>query len=203
MLVAIARVTSDRLSSSTDLFRELIDSALINYHTVGFSLFDHSMMDLSSPLNQRTYGIVSLGSIASIFFIVWRKLGFETSSAIEEMAEYLDQAVNIGQGSDGTPLVYNAFGTVLYSIYQGGGLILTIFLPFVYGFYLVRLSSQSMVSPNLYNVSILTALVYIGIFGIFQPVLSGNYWLYLILIWVLVGNRKICSKQRKEMIKYP
>jgi oligosaccharide repeat unit polymerase len=166
----------------------ILDQAIIGYHTVGFSLFDGELNSSQSLLNQdRTFGLASSGIFERILVLLLRRFDKDIDSIPGQVGSSLHEFRIVGY-KNSQPMIYNAFGTVLYTIYMDGGLIFTLLLPSIYGFYLAKFSMLTSKNMTIYNLSFLLALIYLGIFGIFQPLLVGNYWLYLIYIRTLVPS---------------
>lgn len=169
------------------LFQTIFNKSIIEYHTLGFSLFDAHLNNASSPLgSEMTYGRASLGNLEALPTIVLRKLFGENNEILQsvpsEIALYLNTPEILGYSQDKSPLTYNAFGTILYTLYIDGGLFFIILMSIVYGFFLLKFSYFSIKYPTVYSISVLICLAYIGFFGIFQPILIGNWLIYLIII---------------------
>ncbi len=193
-LILISYVTIARSGSNFQL-EELIKRYVIEYHTLSFSLFDDELSNPMSLINQdRTYGRASLGILERICVLFIRRFDKSIDSVPEQVGTYLNDFRILGYDHSGKPLIFNAYGTILYPIYMDGGLILILLLSIIYGFYLVRITSLSIVKPNVYNISILFTLSYLGIFGIFTPLITGNYWLVLLYIKLILRNKLIPKK---------
>lgn len=165
---------------------DLADKFVYEYHTLGFTLFDQELNRQQSLLNQHTTNrMSSLGTIERSAVLLFRRFDRNIDSSSVEIGRSLSKFRVVGY-VNGKPILSNAFGTVLYSLYMDGGLILVLIVTFTYGFYLQKFSWLVRINSSIYNLSVLLTLIYIGIFGIFMPLLAGSYWLYLIYVRVLL-----------------
>lgn len=163
--------------------KEFISIYVIDYHTESFVMFDYELKDKNSLLHDRSYGRTSLGGLErgfSFLLALFRiPIYFQVQSDL--VGDYLHKSRLLGYTPEGVPKEYNAFGSVLFSLYRDGGILFTIILGTLFGF-LVSKFSQSIFSLNPYKLSILASLLFIGIFGIFQPVLSGPILLTILFL---------------------
>ncbi|PJZ58171.1 O-antigen polymerase [Leptospira barantonii] len=174
IFVLITLVGMMRDSSRKYNLKEAVDSYVIDYHTESFSMFDHELKDQNSMLHERTYGRASLGGLERgfSFMLGLFRLPFQIQVQSDLIGGYLHKNRLLGYTADGRPKEYNAFGSVLFSLYKDGGIFFSVLMGIVFGFF-VALSSKAIISLNPYRLSILSCLLFIGIFGIFQPVLGG------------------------------
>ena len=185
----ILMISISILRSSSDFDPlALMERYVIDYHTGGFSLFDQDLNDQRSLLNQdNAYGISSLGSLERLVVLFLRRFDTSIDSSSTEIGLALSEFRIVGSRNGGK-IILNAYGTVLYSIYRDGGLIATLILPSIYGFFLAKFSFITSKHPSIYNISIILILGYLGIFGIFTPLLTSNYWLCLMYINMFVPS---------------
>ncbi|PJZ29754.1 O-antigen polymerase [Leptospira kmetyi] len=185
IFVLIVLVGAMRNSSRKVDFKEIVDSYVIDYHTESFVMFDHELKDKSSMLHERTYGRSSLGGLERgfSFMLGLFRIPFQIQVQSDLIGGYLHKNRLLGYTSDGKPKEYNAFGSVLFSLYKDGGATFTIIMGIIFGF-CMALFSKAMISLNPYQLSILSCLLFIGIFGIFQPVLGGPILLSTLFIGV-------------------
>jgi oligosaccharide repeat unit polymerase len=184
MTGALALITSLRVSDSNkavthDWSRSI--HQFIDYHTIGFSIFDHDIMRPDSLLHRPSYGRSSLGAIDRLAVRFLRLFGSEKVAQSEWNGATLQTHRIIGRNADGAPMHYNAFGTVFYSLYRDGGILMCIFGATIFGFYLARFSA-AISSRNFYGLAMVSALFFIGIYGIFQPILESPIYLTLLLM---------------------
>jgi oligosaccharide repeat unit polymerase len=187
LFIIIINISFARSGSEEKNLEDIINQSIIEYHTLGFSIFDGELNSSQSLLNQdRTFGLASSGIFEKILVLLLRRFDKNIDGISGQVGINLNEFRLVGYKNNGEAMMYNAFGTVLYSIYMDGGLIFTLLLPSIYGFYLAKFSMLTSKNMTIYNLSFLLALIYLGIFGIFQPLLTGQYWLYLIYIKTLV-----------------
>ena len=201
LVTLIIYTTFNRAAESSGV-REIFDDFVIGYHTAGFTLFDIHLNDASLMLGDaNTYGRVSLGTIEWASGIFLRRFDPNVGNLSIAAAEDLGQFVLAGYDSSGKPILLNAFGTILYSVYMDGGIPLTLFLSSAYGFLLLKYTSHSLKKREVYSLSILLFLVYTGIFGIFQPLLmTASYWPSLFYLQALIP-RKLALRQESKLVE--
>jgi oligosaccharide repeat unit polymerase len=149
-----------------------INTFIIDYHTESFSILDSEIKNMNSIIHHTTYGLSLFAGIEKYFVRIFNFLGFDFISQANQIGAYLHSYRIVGETNLGDPIYYNAFGSIFFSIYRDGGYLYSAIIGFIYGL-LIRIYSQSIMSFNVYHLSILIALLYIGIYGIFQPVTSG------------------------------
>ena len=200
LISLIFYTTLNRAAENSEL-KAVFDDFVIGYHTAGFTLFDIHLNDSDFMLGDTsTYGRVSLGTIEWASGIFLRRFDPNVGNLSIEAAEDLGQFIIAGHDRLGKPIVLNAFGTILYSIYMDGGIPLTLFLSSFYGFLLLKYTSYSLKKREVYSLAVLLFLIYTGIFGIFQPLLmTGSFWPSLIYLQVLIP-RKSTLIQRTELL---
>lgn len=100
---------------------------VVDYHTVGFVLFDHELKDKTSPLNsQVTYGRLSFGGLETMFTIFVRRFNKHYySPALANAIRMASNSVKVGVENPPTIIfrgvkVYNSFYTLLYTFYSDG-----------------------------------------------------------------------------------
>ena len=157
---------------------------IIDYHTLGFSLFDDELNSPESSLNYNDkFGFSSLGIIENSSFIISRKLGLT-----ERLGSVADVDLNTFRnlsGVESVPKFYNAFGTIVYSMYYDGGLIFVIFICFIFGYFLNKHTNLAFNRSLVKYGSLVFLYLYLGIFGIFQPLLMTFVWFQIIGIILL------------------
>jgi oligosaccharide repeat unit polymerase len=148
------------------------------YHTTGFSLLDLELNDPASRLNEfMTFGQASFGGLVEYFILILRPfIRYESVSYLNGFFQSQFQTLGF---SDllGAPIFGNAYYTVLYSLFQdfswagivGGG--------FLYGRLLNRSYRRYIRLGDFANLYLLNALLYCGVFGLFQsPLESSRFW---------------------------
>ncbi|AYV57235.1 oligosaccharide repeat unit polymerase [Leptospira kmetyi] len=166
-------------------FREFVNTYVIDYHTESFSMFDYELRDDKSLLHVRTYGRSSLGTLESSFsvFLALFRIPLHIQVQSDLIGGYLSKNRILGYTRDGKLKEYNAFASVLFSLYKDGGIVFVILMGLCFG-YFMGLFSRSLISLNPYYISLLGTLLFIGIFGIFKPVLSEQIPQTILLLWI-------------------
>ncbi|PJZ61794.1 O-antigen polymerase [Leptospira adleri] len=163
--------------------KEFVSMYVIDYHTESFVMFDHELKNKDSLLHERTYGRTSLGGLERgfSFLLALFRIPFYFQIQSDLVGDYLHKNRLLGYTPEGQPKEYNAFGSVLFSLYKDGGILFTIIFGALFGFFVSKFS-ESIFDLNPFRLSILASLLFIGIFGIFQPVLSGPILLTILFL---------------------
>lgn len=190
--VLIVQISFGRASykSTAEFLEEFYNSYIIEYNTIGFVFFDYYLTDRYSTLNvDRFYGRATLGSLERILIKVLELISsdgndrnIEIDSKSVEVLQKTSLAVNLGKNKN---KVFNGFLTIFYSIYQDFSFLGFFILPLIYGFFLTMFSYRFFKVPSLINSSYLLILIYLGLFGIYMPILSGWFWVSLLGIPVI------------------
>jgi len=91
----------------------------------------------------------------------------------------------VGYDLNGYPILYNAFYTILYSMYLDGRELVFFAIPFLYGYFLSNLYQDWLVTGEIGTLMILNLLTYVGIFSIFQSPVEGTiFWGTLLLLFL-------------------
>ncbi|MBC7427462.1 MAG: oligosaccharide repeat unit polymerase [Bacteriovorax sp.] len=111
---------------------EQFNRFIIDYHTIGFSLFDYELKNPNSPLNQTTtYGRLSIGGLETFFTIFIRQFDKSYySPALSNSIRMSKDQIHIGHDS------YNSFYTLLYTFYSDGGFFGVILAGVLIGLYM-------------------------------------------------------------------
>ena len=100
------------------------------YHLIGFSFYDHQFQDPNSILHAHSLGRSSLGFLDQMVEAVSKKIGLAYQAASFENSEYNDTAIDIGATEVRN---FNAFGTVLFSLYRDFHVVGILLGGFIYG----------------------------------------------------------------------
>lgn len=103
---------------------------IIGYHLLGFSFYDYQYNDPHSILHSFSYGRSSLGFLDQMLETTLEFFGVDYKAASAENANYNDQSVDIGLKEIKE---FNAFGTLLFSLYRDFHLVGIILGGFLYG----------------------------------------------------------------------
>jgi oligosaccharide repeat unit polymerase len=160
---------------------------VVDYHSLGFSLFDNELFTPESSLNSKDkFGFASLGIIENSFFILFRKLGL--TDRLGSVADVDLNSFRDLSGDESDPKFYNAYGTIVYSMYYDGKIVFVIFLSLIFGYYCSKHTSAAFNKLSVKHGSLVFLYLYLGIFGIFQPLLMTYIWLPIIGINLLFIN---------------
>ncbi len=200
VIILIIFITPIVMIGATRGFESISDQVkifIIDYHTLGFSLFDDELTSPESSLNSKDkFGFSSLGIIENSFFILARKLGLtERLGAVADVD--LNTFRNLS-GAESEPKFYNAFGTIIYSLYYDGGIFFVISVPFIFGFLLNKHTNLAFNRSSVKYGSLVFLYLYLGIFGIFQPLLMTFIWyqiIGIILLFAAVGDGRSYSRK--------
>ncbi|MBM9501981.1 oligosaccharide repeat unit polymerase [Leptospira sp. 201903071] len=185
MFILIFFIGNLRSSGKEDGIKEFVNVFVIDYHTESFAMFDHELKNKESFLHERTYGRSSLGGLERgfSFLLGLFRVPFHFQVQSDLIGGYLHKNRLLGYTPDGRPKEYNAFGSVLFSLYKDGGIPFTLAIGVLFGF-IVSKFSESLFVWNPFRLSILASLLFIGVFGLFQPVLGGPILLTILFIVV-------------------
>jgi oligosaccharide repeat unit polymerase len=188
ILSLIIVITLIRTNGNSDL-STMFNIFVINYHTCGFAIFNHEYMDSASYLNTHTtYGMGSTGTFSYIFGLFYHLFDNNFNPIPEEIGRTLNDYKNLGTDEiSGMPLLYNAFGTIMYSVYLDGGFVFSVIMGLIYGYYLTKhiYLTQYQVKNFYYSLTLVFLFIFIAFSSLFVPILSGNIILYFAYILIL------------------
>ncbi|MBC7429125.1 MAG: oligosaccharide repeat unit polymerase [Bacteriovorax sp.] len=167
---------------------------VIDYHTVGFDLFDHELKNPASALNTvRTYGRLSMGGLETIGTIIIRRFDKNYySPALENSIKMANESIVVGVENPPTVIfngikVYNSFYTLLYTFYSDGGYLGIIFGGIVLGFILEFFYQRWIQHHNILDAFFLILFISIGILSIFMSQLEiMRTWIIFVFL-ILIG----------------
>ena len=185
-MVLILSVLSVMRSENSDNIANLLKRFAVEYHTVGFVLFDESLENPTSRLNQEiSYGRSLLGGIDTIAVILLRRIDRNLQSISNENSPLMREFQVVGWDYDGYPILYNAFYTILYSMYLDGRELFFFAIPFLYGYFLSTRYQDWIGTGEIGTLMVLNMLTYTGIFSIFQSPVEGTiFWVTLLLLFL-------------------
>jgi len=192
--ILVILLTKVRSGEDEDLLYLITEIFILNYHTISFSILNHDLVNLSSSLYDSSYGFSSILSILDPLVILLRVGGVDIVPQSGIMAKSLDELRLIGMDGYGNPILANAFGSILYGLYRDGGVVLIGFFGFCFGFVCQKLGGKK--EKSFLDLSILAAMFYLGIMGIFMPLIQFP-WLISILL-VIIFNRFFIKKYLVE-----
>ncbi len=88
---------------------------IVGYHLIGFSFYDHQLQDPNSILHLHSLGRSSLGFLDQLLEAASKVFGVSYQAASFENADFTNEAVDIGLRE---VREFNAFGTILFSLYR-------------------------------------------------------------------------------------
>lgn len=103
---------------------------IVGYHLIGFSFYDHQYLDPNSILHVHSFGRSSLGFLDQMLEAVSKMLGAGYKAASSENSTYNDATIHIGRRE---VKEFNAFGTLLFSLYRDFHLVGVLVGGFAYG----------------------------------------------------------------------
>lgn len=103
---------------------------IVGYHLIGFSFYDHQYLDPHSVLHTYSFGRSSLGFLDQVLEALLKPLSLGYRAASFENAAFNEDAVDIGAH---VSMEFNAFGTILFSLYRDFHLIGIFLGGFAYG----------------------------------------------------------------------
>ncbi|OGD18261.1 MAG: hypothetical protein A2W03_14060 [Candidatus Aminicenantes bacterium RBG_16_63_16] len=157
---------------------------LVEYHTVGFVLFDQELGSPISRLNMRlSYGRSIIGGLDTVAVVMLRRFNPGLIPVAGESGAYMAVPQEVGRDEKGEPLLANAFYTVLYSLYFDGRYLAVILIPLGFGYFLARSYLDWLKNGSLVSLALLILLMYVGLFSLFQsPAESLRFWGALMLL---------------------
>ncbi|WP_143218434.1 MULTISPECIES: oligosaccharide repeat unit polymerase [unclassified Acidovorax] len=159
----------------------------VNYHTVGFVLFDKELQNNSSQLNSLiTYGRASFGGIDEYLVLLTRQAFFPGLEPVKHViGTYLNKFTLVGATSDGLPLIYNAYYTAIYTLYLDAGFFGVALGGAIFGFSVFVCARSWSKNMNLFSLFRLLLLLYLGFFSIFNSPLEGHrFWIPFLMTYV-------------------
>ena len=103
---------------------------IVGYHLVGFSFYDHQYQDPNSILHVHSLGRSSLGFLDQVLEALSKMLGGSYKAASSENSTYNNEAIDIGLLE---VKEFNAFGTLLFSLFRDFHLVGVLIGGFAYG----------------------------------------------------------------------
>ncbi|MBF0360507.1 MAG: oligosaccharide repeat unit polymerase [Oligoflexia bacterium] len=195
ILSSIVGIGYFRDKNKRDLLSQL-KIYLIEYHTVGFAIFDQELKDKNSYLQTHlSYGRGVLGGVDQLVGLLARKVGFKKFSApVQEIAFNMQTQRVIGNRgraefgcvSADCPIRYNAFSTILYTFYLDAREFAFVIFPFILGllttFFYERMTNHNSIH---YTVMFLTSF-FIIFFSIFQSQIEAPAtWITIFISYLL------------------
>jgi oligosaccharide repeat unit polymerase len=176
---------------------------VIDYHTVGFDLFDHELVNKMSPLNiEKTYGRLTFGGLETIGTIIIRQFHSKNyySPALSNSIRMAEQSIVVGVEDPPTIIfngvkVYNSFYTLLYTFYSDAGYVGIILGGVVLGFFLQYFYKRWKQNEDVLDAFFLVLTLSIGILSIFMSQLEiMRTWMIIIFLIFLSFTSRVNHK---------
>jgi oligosaccharide repeat unit polymerase len=164
-----------------------LKKTIVDYHTVGFVLFDEELSSPTSRLNTRlSYGRSIIGGLDKLAVVLLRRLNSGLVPVAGESGMYMAEQREVGKDKKGDPIMGNAFYTVLYSLYFDGRYLTVVLIPLVFGYFLAASYLDWLKNGSLGSLALLILLMYVGLFSLFQSPAEGlRFWVGLMLLALL------------------
>lgn len=103
---------------------------IVGYHLIGFSFYDHQYLDPNSILHVHSFGRSSLGFLDQVLEAVSKMVGADYKAASSLNSTYNNEVIDIGIREIRE---FNAFGTILFTLYRDFNLVGVVIGGFAYG----------------------------------------------------------------------
>ena len=190
-MVTFVMVISTIRDKEVENFADAIGRVAIEYHTVGFVLFDESLENPSSGLNKEmSCGRSLFGGLDTLVVLVLRRLDNDLQSVSNLNGPLMREFQVVGYDPVGNPILYNAFYTILYTMYQDGREFSFLVVPFLFGYFLSTRYLDWLRGGDIGTLMLLNALLYVGFFSLFQSPVEGIiFWISIILLFIINRTR--------------
>lgn len=167
-------------------FIGVLEYYFLNYHVVGFTLFDYYISDNFSPVHDHSYGLAVLGPMSQSLGITFNKLGVSDFlyNHIGMISEYTQEPVDVGLN---VSKYTNAFNTILFTFYKDFGWLGVLLYPFFLGFFLMLAYFKSGISLRFRIVFIVLSLIWILGFMV-SPFQRPVFMFVIILSYILLSR---------------
>jgi len=174
-------------------FLKSFTNSLINYHTVGFTLFSLKLENPNSSLNENiTYGEGVISGLNYLATLALRRIFPDYNPKyLSQVTAGFNKPVEAGINPEtGYPVYYNAFYTILYSLYSDGRIFAVILVPFIIGYILGNAYLDYKVHRNLISFFIILLIMHLMIFSLFSSIFDSPKWWISIIIVTIIKNKK-------------
>lgn len=163
-----------------------VERYFINYHLIGFSLYDHFYNDPSNILHELSFGRSSLGFFDQFFDLSLRSLGFDLQAASFQNRNENMKPVNIGEGDK---FYANAFGTIIFSFYRDFNILGIVLGGFFYGYFLVKYYIMSAFSWRARSIYLILATGWVT--GMMVSSVEQPYFWFSIFLVMFLSRIKL------------
>jgi oligosaccharide repeat unit polymerase len=161
----------------------------VTYHTVGFTLFDISLVNDNSYLNNHVFlGRATFGVVEQFTQLIIKPLDRDIFTALmTEIRNHIQEPIIVGYSELSSTGVYtlNSYYTILYTLYLDFRLLGVTIIPCYYGYLMNKHFILARENNNAYSFSIVLVLFYLGYSSILMPiVIRPFFWPMIILIFL-------------------
>jgi len=167
-----------------------VERYFINYHLIGFSLYDNFYTDPDHILHKLSYGRSSLGFFDQFFDLFLRSFGFDIQAASFQNANENMSPLNIGKGDS---FYSNAFGTIIFSFYRDFNILGIALGGFFYAYFLVKYYIMSPFSWRARSVYLILATAWVT--GMMVSPVEQPYFWFSIFVIMFLTRIKVSSKK--------
>lgn len=179
-------ITFIRESITIQSFYSSLKLYILIYHSESFTILDREILNQNSIIHELTYGKSFFGGILKYPILFLNYFGMNLVSEESRIGAYLHKGIFIGYYDNKAPIYLNAFGSIFFNMYRDGREYFIFGCGILYG-YLVANFSKAFSSRNPLKVALLVSLIFIGIYGIFQPYIDGAILPSIVLIYLFLG----------------
>lgn len=161
----------------------------VTYHTVSYTLFDLSLMNDNSYLNNNVYfGRATFGVIEQFIQLLTKPFDRDFFTALmTEIRSQVQEPVLVGYSdltSTGTYRL-NSYYTILYTLYLDFRLLGVTIIPCYYGYLMNKHFMLARKTNRAYSYSIVLVLFYLGYSSILMPiVIRPFFWPMVVIIFL-------------------
>jgi oligosaccharide repeat unit polymerase len=198
-IIIVFSITITRSGKDTT-FLDNIKRYVVEYHTIGFVLFDKALHNEGSYLNENIFfGRATFGSLERYIVLIIRRFDKSIDAALGDANVERAEFINISDRNS-PPKYFNAFYTILYTLYIDGRIYGIIFGGLLLG-YTVRFSYLKWKKQfNLFYLSVHLILVQSLIFSIFNsPIEAMRFGASLILL-LAIFKIKFWKKMQNDTL---
>ncbi|MCW7462941.1 O-antigen polymerase [Leptospira limi] len=190
LIFASLKITNNRGDSN---IIKILKTYIVTYHTESFTIFDIELKNPNSILHEYTYGLSTLGGIERYFIPLINIFGYRFISQADQVGGYLHQNFLIGYDEYNNPLLFNAYGSIFFTMYRDGGLIAVSVFGILLGFFF-SIYSGSLKTKDPIDFAIFYGLLFLILYGIFQPTVLGPMLPALFILYILKQVLKAYTK---------
>lgn len=182
---------------------------VVDYHTIGFALFDSELTNPTSDLNTKsTYGRLFLGGVESLFTIVIRQFDHNYMSPALGNAIRMTQDVLVGVEKDqpfnfrNGEKRYNSFYTMLYTFYSDAKEYGFLIYGFLIGLAIIYFYTSWLATNSILNFMILFLIVLTTVLSIFASQFEAmRSWMVFLMLISLRPMISVFYSKKKPLLR--